>query len=130
MTAVAMLCELGDCRRFSSSEQAVRHSGLDVTVYESDAKRAGGHLSHQGPPVLRWALYEAAKSAARPSSPDHGYYLKVRGRIDASRATLSVARKLCKRAHHILRALGDDAFAPLESSTATTTSSPGMPTAA
>jgi transposase len=111
VTSVAIWAELGDCRRFSSSDDAVRHTGLDVTVHSSDNKRARGHLARQGPPVLRWALFEAAKCAARRSSPDHDYYLEVRDRLGANRATLSVARKLARRCHHTLRALGDDAFA-------------------
>jgi transposase len=111
VTSVAIWAELGDCRRFSSSDDAVRHTGLDVTVHASDTKRARGHLARQGPPVLRWALFEAAKCAARRSSPDHDYYLEVRHRLGANRATLSVARKLTRRCHHTLRALGDDAFA-------------------
>jgi transposase len=112
VTATAILAELGDARRFTSSDDAVRHSGLDVTVWQSDRKRASGHISHQGPSLLRWALFEAAQCAARRSSPDHGYYLQVAQRIDHNRACLSVARKLCRRAHHILRELGDDALAP------------------
>jgi transposase len=114
VSATAILAELGDCRRFASSDDAVRHAGLDVTVYQSDEKRAPGHLSHQGPAVLRWALYEAAVSAARASSPDRSYYLQVAARLDHNRACLSVARKLCRRAYHILRELGDQALAPLE----------------
>src|SRR5204862_5888608 len=94
---------------------AVRNSGLDVTVHESDRKRAAGHLSHEGPEPLRWALFEAAHRSARPTSPDHDYYLQVAARIDHNRAGLSVARKLCRRAHHILRELGDQALAPVES---------------
>jgi transposase len=35
---------------------------LDVTVYSSDGKRMPGRLSWQGPPVLRWAVYEASKT--------------------------------------------------------------------
>lgn len=112
IVSTAILAELGDCRRFASSDDAVRHSGLDVTVYDSDGKRARGHLSHQGPEVLRWALYEAASSAARQGSPDHAYYLTVKDRIDATRAFLSVGRRLCRRAHHILRSLGEGALAP------------------
>jgi transposase len=115
ISATAILAELGDARRFRSSDDAVRHSGLDVTVYQSDSKRAPGHLSHEGPEVLRWALFEAAHQSARPGSPDHGYYLQVAERIDHNRACLSVARKLCRRAHHILRELGDQALAPVES---------------
>jgi transposase len=115
LTSVAILSELGDCRRFKSSDDAVRHSGLDVTVWSSDGRRAPGHLARQGPEVLRWALFEAAQSAARAGSPDHHYYLQVRQRIDHNRACLSVARKLCRRAHHILRELGDGALEPVES---------------
>ena len=114
LLAPMILAELGDCRRFGSSDDVVRHSGLDVTVYSSDRKRAAGHLSHQGPQLLRWALFEAAQSAARAASPDHGYYLEVKERIDSNRAALSIARKLCRRAYHILRELGDEALAPAE----------------
>ena len=69
LTAVTILAELGDCRRFSSSRQAVRYAGMDITVHQSDQRRSPGHLSRQGPPALRWALFEAAQSAARPAAP-------------------------------------------------------------
>jgi transposase len=118
VTATAILAELGDTRRFTSSDDAVRHSGLDVTVWQSDRKRAPGHLSHEGPALLRWALFEAAQCAARRSSPDHAYYLEVAKRLDHNRACLSVARKLCRRAHHILRELGDDALATVDDAAA------------
>jgi transposase len=114
VAATAVVAELGDARRFSSSDDAVRHAGLDITVYQSDQKRAPGRISHQGPELLRWALYEAAQAAARASSPDRDYYLQVADRLDHSRACLSLARKLCRRAHHILRELGDEALAPIE----------------
>jgi transposase len=67
--ACAILAKLGDTRRFSSSRQSVRFAGLDVTVHESDTKRRAGHPSRQGPPVLRWAAFEAAESACQPASP-------------------------------------------------------------
>lgn len=69
LVATAFLAEPGDRRRLSSSKQAVRCAGLDVAVYESDTRRRAGRLSRQGSPVLRWAAFEAARSAARPSSP-------------------------------------------------------------
>jgi transposase len=111
LTSVMIWAELGDTRRFSSSRHAVRHTGLDITVYASDGKRARGHLARQGPPLLRWALFEAAKSAAKRTSPDHDYYTALAARAGANRATLAVARKLVRRAHHVLRELGDQAFA-------------------
>jgi Transposase IS116/IS110/IS902 family len=57
--------EIGDARRFTSSDQLVRFAGLDVTAYSSDGKRASGHLSRQGSPELRWVAFEAARCAAR-----------------------------------------------------------------
>jgi transposase len=116
LVAAIIWAFLGDARRFSSSAQAVRYAGLDVTVHSSDDKRAPGHLSHQGPPILRWALFEAGHHGSRAGSPDHRYYTDVAARIDANRAALSVARKLARRSHHILRRLGDRAYAPAPAS--------------
>ncbi len=113
LIAAVIWAFLGDARRFSSSAHAVRHAGLDVTVYSSDGKRTPGHLSHQGPPILRCALFEAGQQGSRATSPDHRYYADVAARIDANRAALSVARKLARRSHHILRAAGDQACAPV-----------------
>ena len=112
LTSVAILAELGDCRRFSSSRQAVRYAGLDVTVYQSDQHRSPGHLSRQGPPVLRWALYEAAQAARRPSSPDRGYYDQAAERLGSNRACVAIARKLLARSYHTLRELGEEALQP------------------
>ena len=80
-------------------------------MHESDVRRRGGQLSRQGSPVLRWAAFEAAQTAARPASPDHGFYLELKQRLGANCAALTIARKMLRRAHHTLRALGDDALA-------------------
>jgi transposase len=118
LTAVAIWAEFGDVRRFANARQAVRFTGLDITIAESDGKRARGHLARQGSPVLRWALHEAAMCAARPSSPDHAYYLQVKQRLGGKRAALSVARKLAREAYHTLRELGDQALVPADLPTA------------
>ena len=113
LTAVTILAELGDARRFQNSRDVVRYAGLDITVYQSDDHRAPGHLSRQGPPALRWALYEAAQRARFPASPDRPYYEQLAARIGGNRACLALARKLLKRSYHILKALGDQALAPV-----------------
>jgi transposase len=112
LTSITILAELGDARRFSSSREAVRYAGLDITVHQSDNRRAPGHLSRQGPPALRWALFEAAQCARRPGSPDHQYYVEAAARLGGNRACLAVARKLLKRSYHTLRELGEEALAP------------------
>ena len=112
LTAVAFLAELGDAGRFSSSRKAVRYAGLDITVSQSDSKRAPGRLSRQGPATLRWAAYEAAQAARHPRSPDRDYYLQASDRLGGNRACLALARKLVQRAYHTLRELGEEALQP------------------
>ena len=91
--------------------QGAPRLGLDVTVYSSAGKRSPGHLSRQGPAVLRWCAYEAGKAHARASAPDHADYAQVRDRIDGKRAALSEARKIVRQAAHVLAGLGDGALA-------------------
>lgn len=112
LTSLAIVAELGDPTRLSSSRQAVRLAGLDVTISESDGKRTRGHLSRQGPPLLRWAAYEAANGAWRKASPDHDYYLATKARIGPKRARLSVGRRILRRSYHLLSHLGTDAIEP------------------
>ena len=112
LTAATILAELGDARRFGSSRRALRYAGLDITVSQSDERRSPGHLSRQGPSALRWALFEAAQSGRRASSPDRRYYEQASDRLGANRACLSIARKLLKRSYHTLRELGEEALQP------------------
>ena len=111
LTAPVIWSELGDISRFASSRQVVRHSGLDVSIHDSDGNRSAGRITRQGPPALRWALFEAAMCATRPSSPDHAYYRQVRNRTHHKAAVMSVARKHAKRCYHTLAALGPEALA-------------------
>jgi transposase len=110
VTGLALTCWLAGEGRFSSSRKAVRFTGLDITVHSSDRKGPPGRLSRQGPPVLRWAVYEAGKTHARSSAPDHGFYAAVKDRKNSKRAALSEARKIVRQACHILAELGDDAL--------------------
>ena len=110
LAALAMTCWLDGAGRFSSSRKAVRFAGLDVTVYSSDGRRSPGHLSRQGPEILRWVAYEAGKTHGRASAPGHDYYAAVKDRTDGKIAALSQARRLVRQACHILAELGDDAL--------------------
>ena len=113
ITALALTCWPGGAGRFSSARKAVRFAGLDVTVYSSAGKRSPGRLSRQGPAVLRWCVYEAGKTHARPGAPDHAYYAQVKDRIDGKRAAIPEARKIIRQACRILSGLGGDALAAI-----------------
>ena len=84
LCAVIIWAEIGDARRFGSSDQLVRFAGLDVTVYSSDGKRSSGHLSRQGSPKLRWAAFEAAKCGDQRQQPHRvGGLVLALGRVRA-----------------------------------------------
>jgi transposase len=114
LIAPTLLCELGDVSRLSSSRKAVRAVGLDIGVHRSDRRSRAGKLTKQGSPAARWALYEAAQSACRRTSPNHDTYLQLTGRgLSHTRASLTIARKLARRSFHTLRELGPKALEPI-----------------
>jgi transposase len=113
LTAAVIVAELGDASRLKRSRQAVRLAGLDVGVHRSDRRSRLGKITKQGSPQLRWAPYESAQAARRPASPDHTDYLALRERgLTHTRASVTIARKLARRAFHTLRGLGEQAIAP------------------
>jgi hypothetical protein len=59
---------------------------------------------------LRWALYEAAVYASRPTSPDHDEYRRLRQRLEGHLVLITLARKLARRCYHTLRNAGEAAF--------------------
>jgi transposase len=114
LTAPMILCELGDVSRLSASRKTVRCAGLDIGVHRSDRRSRVGKLTRQGSPQLRWALFEAAQSACRPSSPDHADYLALKARgLSHTRASMTIARKFARRSFHTLRQLGPSALEPV-----------------
>lgn len=101
--ACTLLAEIGNATRFRRSAQVVRLAGLDPVVEESADNRRRGHLAKAGSPHLRWALVEAAMQAGRPSHVDHELLMQISRRADRTHARLSVARKIGRRAFHVLR---------------------------
>ena len=113
ITSVAILAELGDARRFSSSRHAVRYAGMDITVSESDRKRAPGPPLPPGPAGAALGAVRgrpgSAPSRARPTATTTS---RPAARLGGNRACLAIARKLLKRAYHTLRELGEEALQP------------------
>lgn len=113
LTAPTILSELGDVTRLTASRKAVRIAGLDVGIDRSDRRSRVGKLTKQGSPELRWALYESAQAACRPTSPDRADYLRLKERgLTHTRASVTIARKLARRCYHTLRELGPEALEP------------------
>jgi transposase len=109
LLAVAIWSELGDCRRFSRSRQAVRHTGLDVAVDASDRRRARVDIC-PGKDRRRCGgrCTKRRRNASHQRSPDHAYYAKVKERHGGKIAAIAVARQFTRRCYHILRDLESD----------------------
>jgi transposase len=105
LLACHLLAELGEGKRFRRARSVVRAAGLDPSVQESGETKRRGRLARGGSPELRWALVEAAQHAHRASSPDRTLHASVKDRCGGKRATLTVARKIGRRAYHVLNEL-------------------------
>jgi hypothetical protein len=66
LTSITILAELGDARRFSSSREAVRYAGLDITVHQSDSPPRSRPPLPTRPPGA--ALGAVRSSPMRPSA--------------------------------------------------------------
>jgi Transposase IS116/IS110/IS902 family len=56
VTAISIVCELGDVSRLSARRKAVRCAGLTSALTAPTAARGQGKPTRQGTPQLRWAL--------------------------------------------------------------------------
>ena len=66
--AYTIASELGDISRFPTPRKLIGSTGLCPRVYQSGETDRRGALSKHGPDYLRWALVEAAHTAARQPS--------------------------------------------------------------
>ena len=105
--------EIGDITRFSSPKKLVGYTGLCPRVYQSGQPDRRGALAKNGPRHLRWALVEAAATAARhPLFRER--YRRTRRRLGRQRgpsiARIELARDLTAAIWHMLTR--DQDYAP------------------
>jgi len=94
LTALCVIAEIGDPRRFRCEEQVASYCGL-VPSEDSSAERVRrGPITKAGNPRLRRLLVETAQHAARPIGP--GYAREAR-RAQAPAAVVALAREADQR---------------------------------
>lgn len=95
-TAEAVLAYTDDVNRFSRGKQYCAYFGLTPRLDESGSVKRLGHISKQGPSVVRWLVVESAWRAIKKSAALREFHERVmcgqRGRKKI--ATVAVARKL------------------------------------
>jgi transposase len=96
VTVDVVVSELGDVGRFKSSKAVCAYAGLVPKVRRSAGKGDDLHITKEGPPLLRWALVEAAWRMVRRSAAWRRVYQGVRKRAGGKKAIVAVAwRLLC-----------------------------------
>lgn len=102
-SAMLLLAEIGDIRRFGSKEALCSYAGLVPRVRESAGKAVRGHLTRQGSSRLRWIMVEAAQVATRSSLAVKRYYERRLRKKHKHVARVAVARKLLIAVYALLR---------------------------
>jgi transposase len=92
--ALVLVAEIGDVHRFSSAKALCNWAGLTPRVRNSGAVVRHGHISKEGPPLLREAMCQAANVACRRSKRWVGVYKTLANRRGKRIAKVAIARRL------------------------------------
>jgi len=95
-TVEAVLAYTDEVRRFSRAKQFGAYFGLTPRLDESGSRQRMGHISKQGPSVVRWLIVESAWRAVRHSPALRAFYERVmHGQKQRNKiAIVATARKL------------------------------------
>lgn len=104
LTAVGLVAELGDLRRFRSARQLMSYAGLVPSENSSGATVRRGGITKTGNRHVRWLLVESAWSY-RMKARKSAYLLKRQGGVSAEVAELSwkAQVRLCGRYQRLLQ---------------------------
>ncbi len=91
-TALLILAEIGDVRRFPDRRRLASYAGLVPSVHSSGGRTRYGSLTRQGSPWLRWGLVQAARSAVRRPGPLQDRYVHTKQRKPEATAIVDLAR--------------------------------------
>jgi len=92
--SVTIVAEIGEIERFDNKKQVVSYAGLDPRVRQSGEKETTDAITKEGPPVLRWALGQAALNVVKYDSYLGNFHTRMKNRKHNQKALVATARKL------------------------------------
>ena len=101
-TALLVLSEIGDIRRFPDGDRLAAYAGLVPTVRASGGRTRLGPVTKQGSAWLRWILVEAVYRAVRRPGCLRERYERLRRRKGSAVAAVATARFLTTCIHAML----------------------------
>lgn len=103
IASATIIAETGDILRFDNTDQLCSYAGLCPRVSQSGETIHHGHISKQGPPLLRWVLQESAWVAIRCSDGIRHTYNRIARKAGAKKAATAIARKMLIYAWSVAR---------------------------
>jgi len=97
-TAEALVAWLDQPHRFAHTKQIGAYLGLVPCQDQSSSRNRLGHITREGPGVVRWLLVEAAWTAVRVNPSVRAYYERIMG-ADPDRQKIAIVAT----AHHLAR---------------------------
>jgi transposase len=94
--ALAFIAWVGDPHRFPTSNHLVAYLGLAPSTYDSGDKQRHGHITKQGPRLLRALLVELAHQCRRIKHPLNPYYRDLTVRKGKKCAVVAIAARLAR----------------------------------
>jgi len=103
ITAIALLFEIGDWKRFKNKKQISAFIGLTPAEYSSGEATHHGRITGQGNSVLRSLLIEASWILIRNDSAMEDAYNRIATQAKGKKkAIVAIARKLICRMHSMI----------------------------
>ena len=103
LSALTLLAELGDIRRFKRAEQVACYLGLVPREASSGGRRKLGSITKQGNSLVRWLLIQDAWQAIRYDHDLRLFFGRICIRRGRKIAIVAVARRLSEIAFNVLR---------------------------
>jgi len=96
-TALLILAEVGDFRRFPDGDRLAAYAGLVPSQHQSGDTDRRGSITEEGNPTLRWALVEAARNHVHlcPDSSITQRFVRLAQSKGHGKAMTATARHLC-----------------------------------
>ena len=101
--ATGIIGEIGDIHRFRNKESVASYAGLVPRQDQSGKNDRKGHITKEGPSILRYLLVLAAQTVIKYSKKMKNKYLSLVKRIGRNRAIVAIARILAETIFTMLK---------------------------
>ncbi|MGH7773503.1 MAG: transposase [Candidatus Binatia bacterium] len=110
-SALLILSEIVDIKRFPDSRHLCSYAGLVPSVYASGGKTRLGRLTKQGSKWLRWISVELSVHAINGAPQFRSLYYRISRKHGRNTARVAVARAMLKAIYAMLNK--QEAFRPI-----------------